>query len=242
MEHTPMGMGLRVDNPRLITRMDMGIIFHIDLRSLRVYMDWRKLLLIKFMLGGGNLPRGIIELGAGEKGMDHLRPTARQIRLQPLTLVHLLSNHYPHLIHLKLDLKSRIIPVPNLNEGNLDLNPNPDKHVQHPKHPMQPVPPPHPHRSTLDHLAEQHSTKVPNSPKPFLPLLPAHTRRRNSNRKKRGRHPKRTTLLIDSLGDWARDHSLNVQFAIIPLYPLNRFGVVSHPILHLLHHSQWELM
>jgi hypothetical protein len=238
MEDVPMEMGLRYDNPHLITRMDMGIIFHIDLKLLRVCMDWRKLRLIKLMLGGGNLPIGIIEVGAGEKGMYQLRPTARQIRLQPLTLVHLLFNHSPLLIRLKLDLKSRIIPVPNLNEGKHDLNPNPDKLVQHPKRPMCPIPPPHPHRSTPDHLAEQHSTKVPNSPKPFLPLLPAHTRRRNSNRKKRGRHPKRTTLLIDSLGDWARDHSLNVQFAIIPLYPLNRFGVVSHPILHLLHHSQ----
>jgi hypothetical protein len=234
-------MGLRVDNHHLINIMDMGIIYSIDLKLLRVYMDWRKLRLIKWMLGGGNRPRGVTGLGAGERGMDQLRPTARRIRLQSLTLVHLLSNHSPHLIRLKSALKSKTMPVRSLNEGKLDLNPNPDKHAP-PKRPMYHVPPPHPHQSTLDHPAEQHSTKVLNSPKPFLPLLPAPTRKRNSNRKKRGQLPKRMISLIDLLVDWERDHFLNAPFVIIQLYPLNRFGVVSHPILHPLRHSQWVLM
>jgi hypothetical protein len=192
-------MGLRYDNPHLIN-MGMRTIDHIDPKLPRVCMDRWKLLLIKPMLGGANLPRGAIGLGAGEKGMDQLRLTARRIHRQPSTLGHLLSNPSLHLIRPKLDLKSRIIPVPNLNEENHDLNPNPDKHAP-PKRPMYHVPPPHPHRSTPDHPAEQLSTKVLNSLKPFLPLLPDLTRRRNSNRKKRGRHPKRTTLSIDLLVD-----------------------------------------
>jgi hypothetical protein len=240
MEDTPTEMGLRYDNHHLIN-MGMGIIYPIDLKLPRVCMDWRKLRLIMAMLGGGNLPIGVIELGAGEKGMYQLRQPAQQIHQQSSTLVHLLFNPFLHPIHPKSDPKSRIIPVPNLNEGKHDLNPNPDKHPP-PKRPMYHVPPPHPHQSILDHPAEQHSTKVPNSPKPFLPLLPAPTRKRNLNRKKRGRHPKRMILSIGSLVDWERDHSLNVPFVITPSYPLNRFGVVSHPTRHLLHHSQWGSM
>jgi hypothetical protein len=82
MEDTPMEMGLRYDNPHLIN-MGMEIIYHIDLKLPRVCMDWRKLRLIKLMLGGGNLPIETIGLGAEQRGMDQLRQTARQIRLQP---------------------------------------------------------------------------------------------------------------------------------------------------------------
>ena len=205
-------------------------------------MDWRKLRLTKLMLGEGNLPTGATGLGEGERGMDQLRLTARRIHLRLSTQGHLLSNHSLHLIRLKSALKSRTIPVHNLNEGKLGLNPNPDKHDLHPKHRTYAVPPPHPPRSTLDHPAEQLLIKVLNSLKPFLHLLPDLTRRRNLNRKKRDQLPKRMILLIDSLEDWERDHSLNAPFVIIPLHPLNKFGVVSHPILHRLHHSQWGLM
>jgi hypothetical protein len=62
--------GLRYDNLHLINRLGMGIIYLIDPKLPRVCMDWRKLLLIKTMLGGGNLPIGIIGLGAEARGMD----------------------------------------------------------------------------------------------------------------------------------------------------------------------------
>jgi len=170
---------LRYNNPRLINQRGMEIISHIDLRSPRVYMDWRKLRLTKLMLGEGNLPTGATGLGEGERGMDQLRLTARRIHLRLSTQGHLLSNRSLLLIRPKSALKSRIIPVHNLKEGKLDLNPNPDKHVHHPKHRTYAILPPHPHLSILDHPAEQLLIKVLNSPKPFLPLLPDLTRRRN---------------------------------------------------------------
>ena len=131
-------MGLRYDNLHLIILMDMvtGIIYHIDPKLRKVYMDQRKLLLIKSMLEGENLSREVRGVGVGERETDQLRPMARLIRIQPLTLGHLLFNPSLHLRRLKSGLKSRTIPEPNLNEGNLDLSPNLDKHVQHPKHLM----------------------------------------------------------------------------------------------------------
>jgi len=139
-----MGLGLRYDNLHLINLMvmvmGMEIIYHIDPKLPRVYMDQRKLLLIKSMLEGENLSREVRGVGVGEKGMDmdQLKPTAtaRRVRLRPLTLGHLPSNPSQHHRRLKSGLKSRIMSGPNLKGGKLDLNPNLDKHAQHPKHPM----------------------------------------------------------------------------------------------------------
>ena len=51
-----MGLGLRYDNLHLIILMDMvtGIIYHIDPKLRKVYMDQRTLLLIMSILGGEN--------------------------------------------------------------------------------------------------------------------------------------------------------------------------------------------
>ena len=51
-----MGMGLRYDNLHLINLMDMvtGMIYHIDPKLRKIYMDQRKPLLIKSILGGEN--------------------------------------------------------------------------------------------------------------------------------------------------------------------------------------------
>ena len=129
-------IGLRYDNLHLINLMVMGITYHIDPKLRKVYMDQRKLLLIKSMLEGENLSREVRGVGVGERETDQLRLTAQRVRQQPSTLRHLPSNPSQHHIRPKSGLKLRITPVHNLKGGKLDLSPNLDKHVQHPKHPM----------------------------------------------------------------------------------------------------------
>jgi hypothetical protein len=194
MESAKVKMGLR-DRFPLINR-DMEIIYPTDLRLRRVCMDrWKLLPSRNTQRGGASLRRGL-QGQEGGAGVDHHNLSLPPILQQHSTPAHRHSNPFLLPIRLISDLKSRTIPVHNLNEGNLGLNLKQNlKLVYNQRLPKYLV---RRQLSIADHPAELLSTRVRNSPKQPQHPVPVlmDTKRRRLSLKKNDQSAKRTISLI----------------------------------------------